>query len=291
MSWSAPTQRGMAENETISMRTIVTAHFPTFLGVAGLDFPDDSRSFALADFDRDGRLEIVLKNRNAPQLRVLRLAMPEVGNSIAFRLRGSKSNRDAIGAAVTVTSGDLRQTKYLQAGSGFLSQHTKELFFGLGKSGVAAAQIRWPSGLMQSLDGLPVNHRIEIEEGAANFLAKPFATSPRSWASPGDAASSEALPSSVETWLIEPLAAPDFSLPDLDGNFQELRSFRSRFVLLNFWMTAAPSSREELRLLSRSNSVLASEGLRVITVNVDAAGDADAQERLSRRQVSRFPFF
>src|SRR5580692_11035301 len=128
-------------------------HDGTFSDVSatsGLDFPDDSRSFVLADLDRDGRLEVVLKNRNAPQLRILRNAMREIGNSIALRLRGTKSNRDAIGAAVTIEAEEHKQTKYLQAGSGFLSQHTKELFFGVGKTeGSVRATIRWPSGLIQ----------------------------------------------------------------------------------------------------------------------------------------------
>ena len=150
--------------------------FSDVSGVVGLDFPDDSRSFVLADLDHDGRLEVILKNRNAPQLRVLRNAMKDIGHSIAFRLRGQKSNRDAIGTAVTVEAGTLRQTKYLQAGSGFLSQHTKELFFGLGKGeGPVRATVRWPSGLTQTFENLPVNRRIEIQEGANDFLAKSFA--------------------------------------------------------------------------------------------------------------------
>ena len=72
--------------------------FSDVSGTSGLDFLDDSRSFVLADIDHDGRLEVILKNRNAPQLRILRNAMKEIGNSIAFRLRGTKSNRDAIGS-------------------------------------------------------------------------------------------------------------------------------------------------------------------------------------------------
>ncbi|MGB7548233.1 MAG: VCBS repeat-containing protein, partial [Terracidiphilus sp.] len=84
-------------------------------GPMGLDFSEDSRSFALADIDHDGRLEVILKNRNAPQLRILHNAMKDIGDSISFRLRGNKSNRDAIGSAITVEAGGLRQTKYLQA--------------------------------------------------------------------------------------------------------------------------------------------------------------------------------
>src|SRR2546425_1996724 len=141
--------------------------FSEVSGTVGLDFLEDSRAFALADLDQDGRLEVVLKNRNAPQLRILRNSMKDLGQSIAFRLRGQKSNRDAIGAAVTVEAEAHRQTKSLQAGSGFLSQHSKELFFGVGKAqGTVHASIRWPSGLKQSFARIPVNHRIEIQEGS-----------------------------------------------------------------------------------------------------------------------------
>jgi hypothetical protein len=102
-------------------------------GAAGLDFREDSRAFALADFDHDGRLEMVLKNRNAPQIRILHNQMPELGNSISFRLRGEKSSRDAVGAAVVIETADGTQTRFVQAGLGFSTQHTKELFFGMDK--------------------------------------------------------------------------------------------------------------------------------------------------------------
>ena len=264
--------------------------FSEVSGAVGLDFPDDSRSFVLADLDHDGRLEVILKNRNAPQLRVLRNAMKDIGHSIAFRLRGQKSNRDAIGAAVTLEAGTLRQTKYLQAGSGFLSQHTKELFFGLGKSeGPVRATVRWPSGLIQTFENLPVNRRIEIQEGANEFQAKPFAASPPSYAHAGDAEKLEPLPSSVETWLIEPLSAPDFSLPDLAGKTWELRSSRDSFVLLTFWSTASPSCREQLRLLDQGRSPLAAGGLRIVGLNVDDPRDLQAIKTFIARERFSFP--
>ena len=101
--------------------------------------------------------------------------MDEIGHSIAFRLRGRKSNRDAIGASVTLEVGPLRQTKYLHAGSGFLAQHAKELFFGTGASqGPFRALVQWPSGLKQQFEALPAGHSIEIEEGSDTFAARPF---------------------------------------------------------------------------------------------------------------------
>jgi hypothetical protein len=100
--------------------------------------------------------------------------MKDLGSSIAFRLRGQKSNRDAIGTAITVEAGTLRQTKYLQAGSGFLGPAFQRSFFGVGKpEGTVNATVRWPSGLSQKFEGIPVGHRIEIEEGSANLWPSP----------------------------------------------------------------------------------------------------------------------
>jgi Flp pilus assembly protein TadD/peroxiredoxin len=264
--------------------------FSDISGTVGLDFPDDSRAFALADLDHDGRLEVVLKNRNAPQLRILRNALQELGNSIAIRLRGEKSNRDAIGAAVTVEAEGRRQTKYLQAGSGFLSQHTKELFFGVGKTqGTVRATIRWPSGLAQVFEQLPVNRRVEIEEGSENFAAKPFAAVPAAFERASDPQRPEALPSSVETWLIEPLSAPEFSLPDLAGSMHDFKSFRGGFVLLHFWATAAPACGEQLRALQRHQSTLAASGLRVLGINLNGPGDDGAVRAFAAKEGVSFP--
>jgi Flp pilus assembly protein TadD/peroxiredoxin len=264
--------------------------FSDVSGVVGLDFRDDSRAFALADFDGDGRLEIVLKNRNAPQVRVLRLAMDGIGSSIALRLRGDRSNRDAIGTAVTVEAGKLRQTKYVQAGSGFLSQHTKELFFGLGKYvGAVSTTVRWPSGLTQSFAGVPSNCRIEIQEGARNFTTKPFATTPSSWVKLANQPGGEVLPSSAGTWLVEPVKAADFSLLDLSGNVRDLRSFEAGFLLLNFWTTASPACRAQLQTLRRAHSDLDSRGLKMAAINLDDPSDARTVQSFADKEGLSFP--
>jgi tetratricopeptide (TPR) repeat protein/peroxiredoxin len=264
--------------------------FSEVSGAVGLDFLDDSRSFALADVDHDGRLEAVLKNRNAPQLRILRNAMEDLGQSMAFRLRGKKSNRDAIGAAVTVEAEGHRQTKYLQAGSGFLSQHSKELFFGVGKAqGTVRATVRWPSGVTQTFERLPVNNRIEIEEESQDFRPKPFAPSPASYALAGDPAKPELLPASAETWLIERLRAPEFSLPDLGGKLRDLRSFRGGTVLLHFWARTSPACAGQIRLLQKNQATLASSGLRIVGINVDDPGDVQAVPSFAAQEAISFP--
>jgi tetratricopeptide (TPR) repeat protein len=194
--------------------------FSDVSGAVGLDFIEDGRGFALADFDHDGRLEVFLKNRNAPQLRLLKNVAQSLPPSISFQLRGVRSNRDAIGAVVMVETSAGRQTRTLQAGSGFLSQHSKEIFFGLGEAkGPVTATIRWPSGAVQQFHDLPLNHRIHVEEGVEPARMEPFQTAPASHASAQSGGESlpEALPETVETWLLSPVPAPDISLAALRG--------------------------------------------------------------------------
>jgi len=263
--------------------------FSEVSGPVGLDFLEDSRTFVLADFDHDGRLEMVLKNRNAPQLRVLHNAMTAIGNCVVFRLRGHTSNRDAIGASITVEAGSLRQTKYLQAGSGFLAQHSKEMFFGVGKTeGTIRATLVWPNGLKQTFDNLPVNRRIEIEEGSAAFVAKPFAAA-SPYAKAGPPPPLEALPTQVETWLIEPLKAPDFSLPDLAGNPRELKQWRGSFVLLSFWATKSPLSLSQLKLLHQHRAGIAAAQLEIVAVNLNEESDVQAARSFAASEALYFP--
>ncbi len=264
--------------------------FSEISGPSGLDFFEDGRTFALADIDHDGRLEIILKNRNAPQLRILHNVIQEIGDSISFRLRGTKSNRDAIGTAVTVEAGALRQTKFLQAGSGFLAQHSKELFFGLGSTGgKIGATIEWPSGLKQRFDDLPANHRIQIDEGSSRFNAARFASSPAGYAHAGPQPAPEQLPQTVATWLIEPLKSPEFSLPDAERNIRELRSYQGRFVLLNFWSAMSAECLDQLRRLQIGDPALTAASLATLAVNVDNAANLYAARSLAQKERFSFP--
>jgi tetratricopeptide (TPR) repeat protein/peroxiredoxin len=275
--------------------------FSDVSGVVGLDFLEDGRAFALADFDQDGRQELFLKNRNAPQLRILKNAINDLPPSIAFRLRGTKSNRDAIGAVITIETEVGRQTRSLQTGSGFLSQHSKEVVFGLGASkGEVRASIRWPSGLLQKLPDLPANHRVWVTEGNEPSRIEPFKTTPSprpqsthqpqigdtrkpgqevpSKQEPGSESRQgrygwrEVLPTAIETWLLVPVSAPEIFLPDLDGQTHALTSLRNRPLLLNFWMMQSPRCQDDLATFNKLHTRWSAQGLQLMTVNVDHAG-------------------
>jgi Flp pilus assembly protein TadD/peroxiredoxin len=255
--------------------------FSDVSGAAGIDCIDDSRSFALADIDHDGRQELILKNRTGPQIRIFRNVAAGLGHSISFKLQGREANRDAVGTSITVSIAGHSQTKFLQAGSGFLAQHSKEVFFGLGKSGQPAhAVVRWPGGHAQQFENVPADHCVSIEEGVSSFHATPYSrkgipespssvvreTAARRLAPPS---AHEPLPRRFETWLIAPIEAPDFTLPELSGKSRTLSGARGHPTLLSFWSSSSSASTAMLGELRRREARWRESGLQVLGVNLD----------------------
>ena len=142
--------------------------FDDVSGATGLDLDQDGRSFAVLDLDRDGDPDLaVMAARQAPQLRVFRNEHPARAG-LTIRLTGTRSNRDAIGAKVFVETDVVRNLKVVQAGSGFLSQHSRELLFGLGASRtVRRLKVVWPTGTVQEFTDLPVGMRYRLVEGGS----------------------------------------------------------------------------------------------------------------------------
>src|SRR5881227_55781 len=118
---------------------------------AGVTDEYDGRAVALADLFNRGVLDVVVANQNQPALVYKNTVAP--GNHwIAFKLVGTRSNRSAIGAEVTVEFGAERQLQIVDGGSGFASQNDRRLHFGLGRTTqVDSALIRWPSSGVQTV--------------------------------------------------------------------------------------------------------------------------------------------
>jgi hypothetical protein len=124
-----------------------------------------SRCAVTADFDCDGRLDIVTNNFNDRPY-YYRNNFPR-RNYIAFRLHGVRSNRDAIGALVRLYAGNEVMVRQVQAAGGYLSQSSRTLHFGLGeRPRVDRIEIRWPSGKRQVIDGPAINRLHDITEPA-----------------------------------------------------------------------------------------------------------------------------
>jgi hypothetical protein len=182
--------------------------FHDFSGVSGIDFGDDSRAFAVTDFDGDGNLDLFLKSRLGPQVRALRNDWGTARNALAIRLTGTRSNRDAIGAAVEVEYAGRRTMSFVQAGSGYLSQHSKTLHFGLGDATHAAkVVIRWPSGPQQEFHNLDAGFRYHVTEGEGEPRRDPF--TPRKPYRPAPEITPVNQTPFEETWLVMPVPIPE----------------------------------------------------------------------------------
>ena len=254
--------------------------FDDVSGAIGLDLDQDGRSFALVDLDGDGDQDlVVMAARQAPQLRIFRNDYASSSASLALRLRGTKSNRDAIGARVTVETDRLRRTAIVKAGSGFLSEHSKELLIGLGASErVKSLTVEWPSGAKQIVADVPLNVRLRIVEGGV-VNTEPFAKHPPSQTETesrqGNPASRPASPPDA-TWLYEPFPVPDFTLKDVSGTQHTLSASRGKPAVLLLVSAEGLATRTALATLQRGSSTLTQAGIGSIAVAIDDARDPSA---------------
>jgi hypothetical protein len=131
----------------------------------GFANPKVGRGAAFADFDRDGDLDVLITTNHGPAY-LYRNDQTSGNRSIRFRLVGTKSNRDAIGAQVRVFHGDQTGSRLVKSGSSYLSQSELALTFGLGKRDkVDRAVLTWPSGRTEEYKNLPARRLWECTEG------------------------------------------------------------------------------------------------------------------------------
>jgi hypothetical protein len=132
----------------------------------GPDFgqPKVGRGVACADFDRDGDLDLLLTTNNG--LAYLFRNDQQSGNrSVRFRLRGTQSNRDAIGAIVRIEYGGISRLGMVKSGSSYLSQSELSLTFGLGKSDhLDRVIIQWPNGRAEDFKDLQAGKTYDCVE-------------------------------------------------------------------------------------------------------------------------------
>jgi hypothetical protein len=131
----------------------------------GLQTPSVGRGVAFADFDNDGFMDLVVANNNDPPL-LLHNGGGNGNHFVSFKLLGTKSNRDAMGARLKLTAGGITQIREVAGGGSYLSQSDLRAQFGLGSATrVDRLEISWPSGLRQTFRDFPADQFYSIQEG------------------------------------------------------------------------------------------------------------------------------
>jgi len=153
-------------------------HFTESPGTAGEPVlrPLNARGSLSADFDNDGRMDLLITTVGGPPVLLANHAPPQ--GWLTLRLEGSRCNRSGFGAQVRVHSGDRQQYAEARCPTSYVSQSDTRLHFGLGRSSRAdRIEIRWPSGQVQTLESVPANQVVKILEPGVSRWNKATAAS------------------------------------------------------------------------------------------------------------------
>ena len=248
--------------------------FASVSGLSGFDYPEDARAIAVTDWDRDGDLDLFILNRTSPQLRFLRNTT-SAHPSLTVALPP-----DEIGARLTLRSESGESwVRDVTAGSGFLSQSTARVHFGLGgATGPFRLELRRAGGTVESYRDLQAGRTHEV--GADGRIAAVAYQAPP--APPEHSAPVDASPPSI-TRLAHPLPLPAHWTHDLP---------RDRHHLLNVWASWCRPCLAELKEFTEGRSRFQSAGLDVVALSVDGLGDEEGSPERAARflQSIDFPF-
>ena len=270
--------------------------------VTGLDFADDGRAVAFVDWDHDGDLDVWMRNRTGPRLRFMRNGSDELPGKhgfVAFKLRGTTTNAQAIGARVELVSGEgrgaERRLQTLTAGDAFLSQSSKWVHFGIGgEEGPFEAVVRWPGGGTERFSGILPDERYELVEGsdrATRWSApgRPPATASRK----ADPVPSKPASPGPEAAYLARVPLPSLSYLGFDDEERAVTAADAQATLVLFWASWCAPCVAELRELAAHEAELRRAGLEVVALTVDGIDPGyettpkDAQRLLERYS---FPF-
>ena len=128
--------------------------------------PRLGRGLAVADIDNDGRMDVLIVGQGAALALLHNQPAPAAGHFLTLALEGVASNRDGVGAKVTVTAGGRSQVAARFGGGSYLSASDPRLHFGLGAARRAdRVEVRWPSGRRETYEGLAADVGYQLREG------------------------------------------------------------------------------------------------------------------------------
>jgi peroxiredoxin len=275
--------------------------FANVSSASGFGYPDDARGMALVDWDGDGDQDVFLTNRTGPRVRFLRNDQTTGNAHVTLELRGTRANRDAVGARVELTLADGAERRTLvrgvRAGEGYLAQSSARITAGLG-AGATLERVRvvWPGGTAEDFVGVEPGRAWRLVEGAgrAEPLALPPAQAPLvpSTPRPPEATLAARIP------LVKPVPLPRLELVADDGQSLALFGIQpggagtgtGKPVVLQLFSTTCPLCARELADLAQRAGELERAGFAPLALSVEPAVERERAAAFLGRVGWPFPW-
>ena len=273
VSWSGREQNCMFMN-------LGEREFANVSAVSDADYADDSRAVARVDWDDDGLLDLMLKNRTGPRLRFLRNQGDDSTHWVKFDLRGTECNRDAIGATVHVEVAGRALRKTLHAGEGYLSQSSKRLHVGLaGDTEITSVAVQWPAGERETFTGVRADGRYLLVQGTGAATPVEARPHPELAASPSKRV--EKREGSVgRIVLVERLPLEPVVLPSLEDPRRKVKDFAGKPLLVNLWESTCAVCLGEFGAFKQRRADLEASGVQLVTMSVDQGSAQDDARKI-----------
>ncbi len=245
--------------------------FTNVSGAIGFDDPADTRALGLTDWDRDGDVDLWMINRTAARVQFLENLSNDAANSVTLQLQGVATNRDAIGARVTLKlssdNGVKSVAKSLRAGDGYLSQTSKAMHFGLPSGSlIQSAHVRWPDGTSETFSNVVPGRILRLVQGEDKARPRKESSVTLAERAPIN------LPAGRSSRRLIPhgkLPLPPLSFATQDNSSGSVRSTPSP-TLIALWADWCSSCQQEIAQFNKSADIFAQNNLQVVLVNIDA---------------------
>lgn len=258
--------------------------FQDISGVSGIDSLSDGRAVAVADFDNDGDLDILVTTIQGEGHLLFRNNVGQDNPYVRVTLEGRASGKDAFGAIVRLKTADGILTRVKSGGSGFLAQHDPRLLFGLGKMEQAEwIEIAWPSGKVQRLGPVEAGTSLTVVEGLDTFqevqeiltrLADPISSEQALW---------------QRLKVTKGANFPQFELHSLKGGTSTLRAGVP--YLVNLWATWCIPCRKEMPELQNLLPKFEAKGIQLVGLSIDQDVEAAYVEKVAGELGVTYPLF
>lgn len=254
--------------------------FVNISALSGAEFIDDARTVVPVDWDNDGDLDLILKNRTAPRLRVLRNDYPGSAHFLAVDLRASVGHPDAIGAQVVVKAGGKPFTKRIYCGDGFLAQRSRRLHFGLGQAAnIESLTVHWTDGSSETLTDIPLDSFIRITQGTGSFETLKVRSGRLFRQAPADDVDTRKRPVTrvplVTKLPLGPMPLPSFADPE-----RRVKNLAGAPILINLWASWCAGCKVELADFEKHADEIAASGLQIVPLTTDLPEDYPAAAKI-----------